>query len=86
MYARTRGKHGSAEDREWRDAVFARDGFRCVLCGSRGRLQADHIKPYSSHPELRHDMANGRTLCVPCHRATPTYGWCGYWLARRGSA
>ena len=20
------------------------------------------------------DLANGRTLCVPCHKATPTYG------------
>ena len=42
------------------------------------RLQADHIKPYSAHPELRHDLANGRTLCVPCHRKTPTYGYGAY--------
>jgi 5-methylcytosine-specific restriction endonuclease McrA len=37
-------------------------------------LQADHIKPFAHHPELRFDVNNGRTLCVPCHRKTDTYG------------
>ena len=83
-YAKTRGKHGSAEDREWRQAVFERDDYTCQMCGKRGdRLQADHIKPYADHPDLRHVLANGRTLCVPCHRKTPTYGWGVYWQRRR---
>lgn len=82
-YARQRGKHGSAEDREWRLAVFTRDNFTCRNCGARGRIEADHIKPYSAHPELRHDLENGRTLCVPCHRRTPTYGYGAYRYAKR---
>jgi len=83
---RHRTKHGSAEEREWRDTVFARDNWTCVRCGARGcRLNADHIEPFSTHPELRFDLNNGRTLCEPCHRATPTYGWRGYWLKRRAS-
>jgi 5-methylcytosine-specific restriction endonuclease McrA len=74
-----RDKRGCADDREWRTAVFVRDGFKCVQCGKGGRLQADHIQPVASHPELRHVLSNGRTLCVPCHKKTPTYGWRGYW-------
>lgn len=83
-YAARRDKHGSAEDREWRVAVFERDSYTCQMCGERGgRLQADHIKPFSTHPDLRHVLSNGRTLCVPCHQQTDTYGWRGYWMKVR---
>ncbi len=75
-----RDKHGSAEDRDWRKAVFERDDYTCTICGQRGgRLQADHIKPFKEFPALRHVLGNGRTLCVPCHVKTPTYGWSAYW-------
>ena len=61
--------------RLWREAVFTRDDWTCVECGDRGcTLHADHVKPYATHPELRYDVGNGRTLCVPCHKQTPTYG------------
>lgn len=66
--------------REWRTAVFERDDYTCQECGVRsgnGRavvLNADHITPFSLFPELRFDLDNGRTLCKPCHVATPTYG------------
>ena len=60
--------------RQWREAVFLRDEFTCQFCGVRGgRLQADHIKPFFKFPELRLDVSNGRTLCVECHKKTPTY-------------
>lgn len=67
----------SARYRTWRKAVFERDDYTCQGegCGSRGgELNADHIKPFSTHPELRFKVSNGRTLCVPCHKKTPTYG------------
>lgn len=61
--------------RRWRLAVFERDNFTCQHCGVRGvRLHADHIKSWARHPELRYDVSNGRTLCVPCHMKTPTWG------------
>lgn len=64
------------EMRAWRTAVFERDNYTCVHCGDRrGPFNADHILPFSTHPHLRFELTNGRTLCVPCHRATPTYGW-----------
>jgi hypothetical protein len=48
-----------------RQAVLARDGHRCVRCGSTTRLEVDHIVPVSRGGQ--HTVANGRTLCRPCH-------------------
>jgi len=76
----TRNKYGGSICARWRKSVFERDNYRCVLCGVRcgeGKkivLQADHIKPWALYPALRFDLNNGRTLCVNCHRKTPTYG------------
>jgi NUMOD3 motif len=80
---------GTLKYREWRTTVFTRDGFVCVVGGTaHGRqIQADHIKPFirilrengirsvedaEICAELW-DIANGRTLCIPCHKATPSY-------------
>lgn len=61
--------------RLWREAVFKRDNYTCQFCGERGgRLNADHIKPFALFPELRLELSNGRTLCVPCHKNTDTFG------------
>lgn len=74
---------------QWRMAVFERDKFTCCSCGASGvYLNADHIKPF--HLILKEndikttkqaikceelwDINNGRTLCVPCHKKTDTYG------------
>lgn len=59
----------------WREAVFKRDKWTCVHCGTRRvPLNADHIKPFCKFPDLRFEIDNGRTLCVPCHKKTDTYG------------
>ena len=59
----------------WRTSVFVRDEYTCQMCKKRGgQLQADHILPYSTHPDLRYEISNGRTLCKPCHQTTDTYG------------
>jgi uncharacterized protein YlzI (FlbEa/FlbD family) len=56
--------------KEWRRAVFVRDGFACVICksGKSNYLRAHHIKPISSHPDLVCELSNGVTLCVKCHK------------------
>ena len=65
----------SLEYRLWRKAVFERDNYTCIWCNQRGReLHADHIKPFALFPELRFAIDNGRTLCIPCHKTTDTYG------------
>lgn len=65
----------STEYKLWRTAVYERDGYTCIWCKQRGgKLNADHIKPFCDYPELRFAIDNGRTLCIPCHRTTDTYG------------
>lgn len=71
-------KGGIADDRErdndsyeynrWRKSVYMRDSYTCQACGSTGvRLNAHHIKNYSSNEELRFEITNGITLCEKCH-------------------
>lgn len=70
-----RNGYCDAAYKEWRKQVFERDNYTCQECGSQGGiLHADHIKRWKDYPELRHKIENGRTLCAPCHRLTPTYG------------
>lgn len=66
---------GRVEYKEWRRNVFKRDDYTCQECKQRGkRINADHIKPWAMFPDLRYELKNGRTLCVSCHRKTPTWG------------
>ena len=77
-------KNGSSTERRkammnydykhWRRSVFERDNFTCQMCSRRGvYLNADHILPWSTHPDKRYDISNGRTLCLECHWQTPTF-------------
>lgn len=76
----------SIEYKLWREAVFKRDNFTCQHCFKKesvsGKLQAHHLKPFSTHPELRFAIDNGMTLCKPCHEETDTYLWKGNRLKR----
>jgi len=62
------------EYQNWRKAVKERDEYKCLRCGSEDNLEADHIKSFAYHPELRFDIENGRTLCRDCHKKTDSYG------------
>lgn len=49
-----------------RRALFARDGWRCVYCGtSSGRLTLDHVVPRSRGGESTWE--NVVTACAPCN-------------------
>lgn len=56
--------------RRWRGLrwqILRRDGFACVRCGARGRLEVDHIEPVRSAPERAYDPDNLQSLCPSCH-------------------
>lgn len=59
---------------DWRRQVFSRDSYICQICGvapSNGKhvyLEAHHLEAYNISIELRHEVDNGVTLCVLCHR------------------
>lgn len=57
-------------DKRWSALRFKakrRDGFACVKCGARGRLEVDHIKPVRDRPELAFEISNLQSLCGQCH-------------------
>lgn len=57
-------------DKRWpavRLQAKRRDGWKCVKCGSRYRLEVDHIQPVRDYPEGAFLLANLQTLCGPCH-------------------
>lgn len=70
----------SYEYKQWRKEVFLRDNFTCQICGFKScgvkppDINADHIKAWSLFPEERFNVDNGRTLCLPCHYKTDSYG------------
>jgi cytochrome c553 len=55
----SKDRDGAAQNR-FAAAVKARDGHRCVRCGSTWKLQAHHVRP-GYEPEC------GITLCGRCH-------------------
>ena len=50
-----------------RRAVFERDAYRCVQCGSYRSLEVDHIYPVSRGGTA--DIENLQTLCRDCNAA-----------------
>jgi 5-methylcytosine-specific restriction endonuclease McrA len=47
--------------------VFARDGHKCLSCGTKAPLEVDHIIPVAHGGSGQ--MDNLQTLCKPCNRA-----------------
>jgi len=62
---RARGYRKKKIDGSLRTAVFERDLYRCVYCGTHKELCADHIYPESRGGETTFE--NLQTLCRPCN-------------------
>lgn len=57
----------SARWRRLRVEVLRRDGWKCVQCGARGRLEVDHVQPVRDYPEGAFEPGNLQCLCPACH-------------------
>lgn len=58
------------KDPRWavvRLAAKRRDGWKCVQCGSKHRLEVDHILPVRDRLDLAFEITNLQTLCGSCH-------------------
>ena len=55
--------------KEWRKIVKNRDGWKCKISNGdcSDRLEAHHILPWVTYPELRYETNNGITLCHAHH-------------------
>ena len=68
IYPETQRLRASEEYKIWRKTVFENGNYTCTDCKIRGgKLVAHHIKYWSTHPELRFEVSNGRILCRTCH-------------------
>lgn len=62
----------SIEHRLWREAIFARDGWKCQKCliyklEQERELHPHHIYNFAEYPELRFAIDNVITLCKKHH-------------------
>lgn len=67
------GRRGLAYN-EWRDTIaiphlIAKDGRKCALCGSTGKLDIDHIQKrrMGGAPSRTMKLDGVRFLCRSCH-------------------
>ena len=66
MYDLLAFRSGDAK-RMWRQHIKARDGNRCVYCGSTENLTIDHVRPQCRGGETSAD--NCVTACLSCNQA-----------------
>lgn len=57
----------SSEYSNWRNKVFERDSYTCLLCGSKEHLEAHHFLSFADCEDLRFEIINGITVCSECH-------------------
>ncbi|MDG9924482.1 MULTISPECIES: hypothetical protein [unclassified Pseudomonas] len=53
----------------WGRFIRMRDGYRCVHCESRQKIQAHHIFRRTTYPDGKYELGNGITLCHECHKS-----------------
>lgn len=53
----------------WGRFIRMRDGYRCVHCESKHKIQAHHIFRRTTFPDGKFELGNGITLCHECHKS-----------------
>jgi len=75
--------------KKFRDTVFARDGYKCVVCGfessperAEHEVDAHHVTPREDMPNGGYVKENGVTLCDPAKQGKPVALGC-HWQAEQ---
>ena len=63
----TQRGRGNKKYKIWQQMVFERDNFACVVCKSKEKIEAHHIKSWAKYPKLRYNVDNGETRCIKHH-------------------
>lgn len=56
--------------KDWRNNVFKRDGYKCVICGYKkikNKIIPHHLNSWDKYIDERFDVNNGVTLCENHH-------------------
>lgn len=71
--------------RQFREAVFKRDNYTCVVCGfvsspeeAEHELDAHHVTPREEMPNGGYVKENGVSLCDPSKKGGPLAHGCHY--------
>jgi hypothetical protein len=64
---RARKNERMKNSKTWSPLILARDGGRCVICGSEYGVTAHHLNSYHKSVDSRYDLDNGVTLCGKHH-------------------
>ena len=57
------------EYKDWRNNVFLRDDYTCIISGEKGKeIIAHHLYSYDKYNELRFDVSNGVTISIELHK------------------
>ena len=67
---RIEGKNRSRNplNREWRERVFNRDGYKCILTNKKGKICAHHLESWHCNKNLRYVVGNGVTILTDLHK------------------
>ena len=64
----------SIEYKNWRNSIFVRDDYTCVICDTRGvDIHAHHVLPWAINETHRYNVDNGITVCETCHSLIHKY-------------
>lgn len=58
LYSRKGQRH-----RDWSKNIFIRDNYKCVICGSKNKIQAHHLNGWNWDDKNHFNINNGITLC-----------------------
>lgn len=70
--AKTKKKYYTENWDDIRRKVYQRDGYRCVLCGKKGKIAAHHIVPIKVSKD--NSLSNLVSVCNSCHRKLEAVG------------